>query len=90
MLRGRGSCVLLLLLGRVLKRVLQVPNAQLIVNAVQLQRNVALDNCATLSAELEETKEELKVAQAEIEHLHNQLEDMIKTQLPDTGRVPIA
>ena len=72
------------------KWVLQVPNAQLIVNAIQLQRNVALDNCATLSAELEETKEELKVAQAEIEHLHSQLDDMIKTQLPDTGRVPIA
>ena len=67
-----------------------MPNGQFIVNAIQLQRNVALDNCATLSAELEETKEELKVAQAEIEHLHNQLEDMIKTQLPDTGRVPIA
>jgi cell division protein FtsB len=67
-----------------------VPNAQAIVNAIQLQRNVALDNCATLTAELEETKEELKVANAEIEHLHTQLEDMVKNQLPDTSGVPIA
>jgi molecular chaperone GrpE (heat shock protein) len=67
-----------------------VPNAQAIVNAIQFQRNVALDNCATLTAELEETKEELKVANAEIEHLHKQLEDMVKTQLPDTSGVPIA
>jgi hypothetical protein len=67
-----------------------MPSGQYIVNAIQLQRNVALDNCATLTAELEETKEALKVASAEIEHLHAQLEDMVKTQLPDTSGVPIA